>query len=44
MRCSEEWEAGHSGRVVYDPEVKPLWIVRLIHGARDLGRLFGSQQ
>lgn len=37
------WWRVHSYLVVYDPEAKPLRIIRVIHGARDLTRLFGDQ-
>lgn len=37
------WWRVHSYLVVYDPNANPLRIVRVIHGARDLGRLFGGQ-
>jgi antitoxin ParD1/3/4/toxin ParE1/3/4 len=30
----------HSYLIAYRPQTKPLEIVRIVHGARDLGRLF----
>lgn len=28
--------------VIYDPQADPLVVMRIVHGARDLDRLFGS--
>ena len=33
----------YSYLIVYRPNTKPLEIVRVIHGARDLGRIFGEE-
>jgi antitoxin ParD1/3/4/toxin ParE1/3/4 len=29
----------HSYLIVYDPAKRPVWIVRVLHGARDVRRL-----
>jgi antitoxin ParD1/3/4/toxin ParE1/3/4 len=34
------WWRVHSYLLVYDPESKPLRVIRVLHGARDLERLF----
>lgn len=34
------WWRVHSYLVVYDPASKPLRVIRVLHGARDLGRFF----
>ena len=37
---SLRWWRVHRYLIVYDPETKPLRIVRVIHGARDLPAIF----
>jgi len=34
------WWRVHSYLLVYDPASKPLRVIRILHGARDLERLF----
>ena len=29
--------------VLYDPEAEPLTVMRILHGARDLDRIFGGE-
>jgi antitoxin ParD1/3/4/toxin ParE1/3/4 len=32
----------YSYLIAYRPDTKPLQIIRIVHGARELGRLFGN--
>jgi len=34
------WWPVHSYLLLYDPETRPLRVIRILHGARDLERLF----
>ena len=36
------WWRVHSYMVIYDPDSKPLRIIRVIHGARHLPAIFGD--
>lgn len=37
------WWRVHSYLLVYDPETKPLRVIRVLHGARDLDRIFRDE-
>ena len=38
------WWPVHRYLVVYDPQATPLRVLRILHGARDLGRLFEADR
>lgn len=37
------WKTVFNFLVTYDPDTKPLVIMRIVHGARDLERFFSSE-
>lgn len=39
---SLRWHRVHRYLVLYDPEPRPIIVMRILHGARDLDRIFGA--